>query len=244
MSPLLQAELLKLRTTRTFVALVGVTAFTSLLIVVLVCLLTAARRIGAARCLHDRHEQPVHPRARHGRHHRRVAPPHDRGRGAGGAEPGAFPRGQDRRVRGRRDRAVGGVSISVAVVASVLLSARDVPLPDVWEIAGQIARNAAIAALLGALGVAAGRSCASRSSRSSACWCCRSRSSRRCWRSRRRWSLRAVRRPAGLDPGRAARRARDRQGPRSRRPAVFVMLAWIAALWGAGAALLRRRDVG
>jgi hypothetical protein len=27
-------------------------------------------------------------------------------------------------------------------------------------------------------------------------------------------------------------------------PAVFVMLAWIAALWGAGAVLLHRRDVG
>jgi hypothetical protein len=37
MTALLHAELLKLRTTRTFVALTGVAVFTSLVIVVLIC---------------------------------------------------------------------------------------------------------------------------------------------------------------------------------------------------------------
>jgi ABC-2 type transport system permease protein len=48
------------------------------------------------------------------------------------------------------------ISISIAIVAATILSLRDVPLPSIGEIAGQIGRNAAIAALLGAFGVAIG----------------------------------------------------------------------------------------
>ena len=49
MSALLQAELIKLRTTRTFVALAGVAVGTSLLITVLVALLTEPDRGRGAR---------------------------------------------------------------------------------------------------------------------------------------------------------------------------------------------------
>jgi ABC-2 type transport system permease protein len=48
------------------------------------------------------------------------------------------------------------ISAVVAVVAAVLLTVRDLPVPGVDEIAVQILRNAVPAALLGALGVAIG----------------------------------------------------------------------------------------
>jgi ABC-2 type transport system permease protein len=48
------------------------------------------------------------------------------------------------------------ISIAVAIVALVILSARDLPTPGAGELIVQIARNAEAAALLGAFGLALG----------------------------------------------------------------------------------------
>ena len=157
MTALLEAELLKLRTTRTFLALVGVTAFTSLLIVVLVCLLTEPTEESVLRDVYtaDTSSLFILVLAVVGItgewRHRTIA-------GALLAAPGRV------RFLGAKTLAFAAagvvlslaVSVSVAAVASVLLSLRDLPVPGLFEVVGQVARNAAIAALLGALGVAAG----------------------------------------------------------------------------------------
>jgi hypothetical protein len=245
MSALLEAELLKLRTTRTFVALVGVTAFTSLLIVVLLCLLTEPEDGSVLVDIYtaDTSSLFILVLAVVGItgewRHRTIA-------GALLAAPG--------RVRFLVAKTVAfaaagvvlsvGVSIAIAVVASVLLSVRDVPVPDVWEIAGQIARNAAIAALLGALGVVAGALV----------------------RQQVVALVGVLVLAFAIEPAVLALvPSVGRFGPfvalpgsiqgvppeelgvgkgLAPGPAVFVMLAWIAALWGVGAALLHRRDVG
>jgi ABC-2 type transport system permease protein len=245
MTPLLHAELLKLRTTRTFVALVGVTAFTSLLIVVLVCLLTEPTEGSVLRDVYtaDTSSLFILVLAVVGItgewRHRTIA-------GALLAAPG--------RVRFLAAKtpafaAAGvvlsvGVSVSVAVVASVLLSLRDLPVPGLLEIAGQIVRNAAIAALLGALGVAAGALV----------------------RQQVVALVGVLVLSFAIEPAvLALAPSVGRFGPwvalpgsiqgvppeelglgkgLAPGPAVLVMLAWIAALWSAGAALLGRRDVG
>jgi ABC-2 type transport system permease protein len=245
MTPLLHAELLKLRTTRTFIALVGVTAFTSLLIVVLVCLLTEPAAESVLRDVYttDTSSLFILVLAVVGItgewRHRTIA-------GALLAAPG--------RVRFLAAKTLAfaaagvvlslAVSASVAVVASVLLSLRDLPVPGLLEIAGQIARNAAIAALLGALGVAAGA----------------------LLRQQVVALVGVLVLSFAIEPAvLALAPSVGRFGPfvalpgsiqgvppeelgigkgLAPGPAVFVMLAWIAALWGAGAALLRRRDVG
>ena len=48
------------------------------------------------------------------------------------------------------------ISIAVAIVGMIILSARDLPTPGFGELVGQIIRNAEAAALLGALGLALG----------------------------------------------------------------------------------------
>ena len=48
------------------------------------------------------------------------------------------------------------ISIAVAIVGYVILSARDLPVPEAGELAAQIGRNAIVAALLGAFGVGIG----------------------------------------------------------------------------------------
>ena len=104
---LLAAELLKLRTTRTFVALTARRGRH----------VAAAGRAGepphradrgvrARRRVHRRHQQSLHPPARDRRHQRRVAPPHDHELSARRARPPALPRRQDARVRDGRARAL------------------------------------------------------------------------------------------------------------------------------------------
>jgi hypothetical protein len=244
-TPLLHAELLKLRTTRTFVALVGVTAFTSLLIVVLVCLLTEPKEESVLRDVYtaDTSSLFILVLAVVGItgewRHRTIA----------GALLAAPDRVRFLAAKTLAFAAAGivlsvGVSVSVAVVASVLLSMRDLPVPGLFEIAGQIARNAAIAALLGALGVAAGALV----------------------RQQVVALVGVLVLSFAIEPAvLALAPSVGRFGPFVALPgsiqgvppeelgigkgllpgpAVFVMLAWIAALWGAGAALLQRRDVG
>jgi hypothetical protein len=48
------------------------------------------------------------------------------------------------------------ISITIAVVGMVILSSRDLPTPELGELVGQIIRNAEVAALLGAFGLALG----------------------------------------------------------------------------------------
>jgi ABC-2 type transport system permease protein len=137
------------------------------------------------------------------------------------------------------------VSISVAVVASGLLSVRDLPLPGLWEIAGQIGRNAAIAALIGALGVAAGA-------------LVRNQVVAIVGVLALTFAIEpalvalapAVGRfgPLGALPSSIQGLSAEQMGLEEGTPvapglAVVLMLVWIAALWAPGAALLRRRDV-
>ncbi|HEX2413917.1 MAG TPA: hypothetical protein VHJ37_01750 [Thermoleophilaceae bacterium] len=48
------------------------------------------------------------------------------------------------------------ISVTVAIAGISILSFRDLPIPDAAELAGQIARNAEMAALVGAFGAAIG----------------------------------------------------------------------------------------
>jgi ABC-2 type transport system permease protein len=48
------------------------------------------------------------------------------------------------------------ISIVIAIVGMIILSSRDLPTPELGELAGQILRNAEVAALLGAFGLALG----------------------------------------------------------------------------------------
>jgi ABC-2 type transport system permease protein len=136
------------------------------------------------------------------------------------------------------------VSVSVATVASVLLSVRDLPVPALLDIAGQIARNAAIAALLGALGVTAGALVRQQVvalvgvlvisfAIEPAVLALAPSVGRFGPFVALPGSIQGVP-PEELGIGKGLKPG----------PAVLVMLAWIAALWPAGAALLRRRDVG
>jgi ABC-2 type transport system permease protein len=245
MRPLLHAELLKLRTTRTFVALVGVTAFTSLLIVVLVCLLTEPTEESVLRDVYtaDTTSLFILVLAVVGItgewRHRTIA----------GALLAAPDRVRFLAAKTLAFAAAGivlsvAVSVSVATVASVLLSVRDLPVPALLDIAGQIARNAAIAALLGALGVTAGALVRQQVvalvgvlvisfAIEPAVLALAPSVGRFGPFVALPGSIQGVP-PEELGIGKGLKPG----------PAVFVMLAWIAALWAAGATLLRRRDVG
>jgi ABC-2 type transport system permease protein len=126
----------------------------------------------------------------------------------------------------------------------VLLSARDLPLPGVGEIAVQIARNAAIATLLGALGVAAGALVRNQvvaivgvlvlsfAIEPAALALAPELGRFGPWVALP-GSIQGVP-PEELGLGKAAQLAAGLAG---------LAMAWIAALWAPGAALLRRRDV-
>jgi ABC-2 type transport system permease protein len=119
---LLQAELLKLRTTRTFVTLAAFAVGTSILVAGLVAALTEPTRDSV---LVDVYAS-------------------DTSR----AKAIAF--------------AAAGTALSVltaaavAVVGTVVLTIRDLPLPELGELLAQNGRNAVLAALLGAFGVGIG----------------------------------------------------------------------------------------
>jgi len=157
MSALLKAELLKLRTTRTFVALTAVAIGTSLLIVVLVTLLSEPTEETVLTDVYASDTSSlfililaVIGISGEWRHHTitssLLAAP-DRLRFLA-AKTLAF--------------AIAGlilsllISISVAIVGSIILSVRDLPLPDAGDVVAQWARNGLIALLLGAFGVGIG----------------------------------------------------------------------------------------
>jgi len=157
MTALLRAELIKLRTTRTFLALTGVAVGTSLLITVLVSLLseptpdevltdvftadTSALFIVILAIVGITGEW----------RHRTIT-----------SSLLAAPDRLRFLVAKTLAFAAAGlvlsllISITIAVVGMVILSSRDLPTPELGELVGQIIRNAEVAALLGAFGLALG----------------------------------------------------------------------------------------
>jgi ABC-2 type transport system permease protein len=157
MTALLQAELIKLRTTRTFLALTGVALATSLLIVTLVTLLeeSTQEEVLADVFTADTSVLFIVMLAIVGItgewRHRTIT--------------SSLLAAPDRlRFLAAKTLAFGAaglllslvISILIAIVAMIILSARDLPTPDVGDVALQVLRNAEAAALLGAFGVAIG----------------------------------------------------------------------------------------
>jgi ABC-2 type transport system permease protein len=157
MSALLQAELIKLRTTRTFLALTAAAVGTSLLITVLVAVLNEPTREDVLTDVFTSDTSSlfililaVIGITGEWRHHTitssLLAAP-DRLRFLT-AKMIAF--------------AAAGlvlsllISIAIIVVGLVILAARDLPTPGAGELIEQMARNAVVAALLGAFGVGIG----------------------------------------------------------------------------------------
>jgi ABC-2 type transport system permease protein len=157
MKPLLQAELIKLRTTRTFAALAGVAVAISVLLAVLVSLLTEPTEQSV---LVDVFASDVTSlfivvlavvgiggEWRHRTITSSLLAAPDRLRFLA-AKTLAF--------------AVAGtvmsvlISIAVTVAGVAILSVRDLPLPDAGELLSLYSRNALMAALLAALGVGLG----------------------------------------------------------------------------------------
>jgi ABC-2 type transport system permease protein len=157
MTALLQAELIKLRTTRTFLALTAAAVGTSLLITVLVAVLTEPSEQDVLTDVFSSDTSSLFITilavvgiTGEWRHHTitssLLAAP-DRLRFLT-AKTIAFP-------------AAGLVlslliSIAVAVVGLAILTVRDLPTPDAGDLLDLLARNALVAALLGAFGVGIG----------------------------------------------------------------------------------------
>jgi ABC-2 type transport system permease protein len=157
MTALLRAELIKLRTTRTFLALTAVALGTSLLIATLVSLLsepsqedvltdvftadTSALFIVILAIVGITGEW----------RHRTIT-----------SSLLAAPNRLRFLIAKTLAFAAAGVllslliSITIAVVGMVILSSRDLPTPELGELIGQIIRNAEVAGLLGAFGLALG----------------------------------------------------------------------------------------
>jgi len=153
----LRAELIKARTTRTFAVFVGISIATSLLIAVLVASLTEPR---AGDVLTDVYASDTSSFfilvlaivgiTGEWRHHTITS---------------ALLAAPDRiRFLGAKALAfatAGGVlslciAASVAAIATIILSVRSLPLPELTELLAMVGRNLYVAALLGALGVAFG----------------------------------------------------------------------------------------
>jgi hypothetical protein len=157
MTPLLRAELIKLRTTRTFLALTGVAVATSLLITTLVSLLSEPTEDSVLTDVFTADTSAlfivilaivgITGEWRHRTITSSLLAAPDRLRFLA-AKTLAF--------------AAAGlvlsllISITIAIVGMIILSSRDLPTPELGELAGQILRNAEVAALLGAFGLALG----------------------------------------------------------------------------------------
>jgi hypothetical protein len=157
MTALLRAELIKLRTTRTFLALTGVAVGTSLLICVLVSLLSEPTPESVLTDVFTADTSGlfivilaivgITGEWRHRTITSSLLAAPDRLRFLL-AKTLAF--------------AAAGlllsllISITIAIVGMILLSSRDLPTPAIGELVGEIIRNAEVAALLGAFGLALG----------------------------------------------------------------------------------------
>ena len=157
MSALLRAELIKLQTTRTFVAIAAVAVATSVLIAALVALLTQPTEDSV---LYDVFASDtssffilllavigISGEWRHRTITSSLLAAPDRRRFLA-AKAIAF--------------AMAGMVLSLLIAATVavtgvaILSFRGLPLPEIGELSGQAGRNALLAAMLGAFGVAIG----------------------------------------------------------------------------------------
>ena len=157
MTALLRAELIKLRTTRTFLALTGVALGTSLLIAVLVSLLSEPTQESVLTDVFtaDTSGLFIVILAIVGItgewRHRTIT-----------SSLLAAPNRLRFLVAKTLAFAAAGlvlsllISITIAIVGMIILSARDLPTPELGELVGQIIRNAEVAALLGAFGLALG----------------------------------------------------------------------------------------
>ena len=157
MNALLRSELIKLRTTRTFAALAGVAIATSLLIAALSSLLGESSKADVLVDVYNSDTSSlfilllaivgISGEWRH----RTIT-----------SSLLAAPR----RVRFLAAKALAfaaagvllslAISVAVAALASVILSARDLPLADFGDLLAQTGRNAILAALVGAFGVGIG----------------------------------------------------------------------------------------
>jgi hypothetical protein len=156
-SALLRAELLKLRTTRTFGTIVGVAAATSLLIAVLVALLTEPTRNSVLVDVYASDTSSyfililgvvgITGEWRHRTITSSLLAAPDRPR---------FLAAKAAAYAGAGFVLSAAVAAAVTVAGTAILAIRDLPLADPAELAGQYARNAVLAALLGAFGVAIG----------------------------------------------------------------------------------------
>jgi hypothetical protein len=157
MTALLRAELIKLRTTRTFLALTGVAVGTSLLICVLVSLLSEPTQEDVLTDVFtaDTSSLFIVILAIVGItgewRHRTIT-----------SSLLAAPNRLRFLVAKTLAFAAAGlllsllISITIAIVGMIILSSRDLPTPELGELVGQIIRNAEVAALLGAFGLALG----------------------------------------------------------------------------------------
>jgi ABC-type transport system involved in multi-copper enzyme maturation permease subunit len=157
MTDLLRAELLKLRTTRTFVALTGVAAGTSLIIALLVSILTEPTRDSVIVDVYSSDTSSffilllgaigISGEWRHRTITSSLLAAPDRVRFLGAKLIGYAAAGVVMSLV---------IAATVAVTATIVLGVRGLPLPAVDELLGQVGRNAIVAALLGAFGVAVG----------------------------------------------------------------------------------------
>jgi len=155
MNALLRAELIKLRTTRTFAAIAAVSVVTSVVIAVLVAILTEPTEQSV---LYDVFASDtssffilllavigISGEWRHRTITSSLLAAPDRRRFLA-AKSVAF--------------ATAGLVLSLLIAltatGAAVLSARDLPLPELGELATQVGRNALLAAMLGAFGVAIG----------------------------------------------------------------------------------------
>ena len=157
MTALLRAELIKLRTTRTFIALTAVALGTSLLIAVLVSVLSepTADSVLTDVFTADTSGLFIVILAIVGItgewRHRTIT-----------SSLLAAPNRLRFLVAKTLAFAAAGlvlsllISITIAIIGMIILSARDLPTPGLGELIGQIIRNAEVAALLGAFGLALG----------------------------------------------------------------------------------------
>ncbi len=157
MTALLRAELIKLRTTRTFLALTGVAVGLSLVVTVLASLLSEPTEDSVLADIFTNDASSlfililavvgISGEWRHRTITSSLLAAPNRLRFLA-AKTAAF--------------AAAGlalsvlISITVAIAGFAILSARHLPTPELGELAAQIGRNALVAALLGALGVSIG----------------------------------------------------------------------------------------
>jgi ABC-2 type transport system permease protein len=157
MSALLQAELLKLRTTRTFLALTAVALATSLLITVLVSVLSEPTEQSVLTDVFTADTSGLFILV--------LAIVGITGEWRHRTITSSLLAAPDRlRFLAAKTLAFGAaglvlslvISIAIAIAGMIILSARDLPTPEIGDLVVQILRNAESAALLGALGLAIG----------------------------------------------------------------------------------------